>query len=350
MDGYEYLNARVRGRASRFLPREFFEQALSADGLNAVIDALLSSPYAAALKDGLSASRLVSSVESVLRRDITLCFAELRGMTPPGVLGLLDIQLGRWDLANILTIVRGKTTEADRERIMACMLPAGQLQEARLAELAAEPDAKSVAASLATGSYTFAHELRESINRISGPRELPGLELEMLRIYFCWALRMLAGRDPNRAIVLSMVRREIDLANIRAALDRVYYGEHGEKPEAVMPIPGGYLSDAFITDLGESPDLERAFGSLEQSWLAPAVEQGILAFGERRSRAVMERFLEAVLIRLGCALFRGDPLGIAVPLGYIWRKHGEYLNLRVLLRGKAHGRPRNSIREALVYA
>ena len=62
----------------------------------------------------------------------------------------------------------------------------------------------------------------------------------------------------------------------------------------------------------------------------------------------MERFLEAVLVQHGCRLFRTDMLSVAVPLGFLWRKHSEVVNLRILNRGRAYGIPVNAIREELV--
>jgi vacuolar-type H+-ATPase subunit C/Vma6 len=43
-------------------------------------------------------------------------------------------------------------------------------------------------------------------------------------------------------------------------------------------------------------------------------------------------------------------LGVGVPLGLMWRKYSEYLNLRLLLRGRQFGMPAAAIREELLYA
>jgi vacuolar-type H+-ATPase subunit C/Vma6 len=64
----------------------------------------------------------------------------------------------------------------------------------------------------------------------------------------------------------------------------------------------------------------------------------------------MERFLETVVIGAGCRLFRGDPLSVCVPLGFIWRKYSEFLNLRILIRGTSYRMPANAIREELAIA
>jgi vacuolar-type H+-ATPase subunit C/Vma6 len=62
----------------------------------------------------------------------------------------------------------------------------------------------------------------------------------------------------------------------------------------------------------------------------------------------MERFLESVVIEHGCRLFRLDVLSAAVPLGFLWRKYSELVNLRLLARGIRYGMPANAIREGMI--
>ena len=50
----------------------------------------------------------------------------------------------------------------------------------------------------------------------------------------------------------------------------------------------------------------------------------------------------------GCRLFRRDMLSIAVPLGFIWRKYSELVNLRLLARGAVYRMPANAMREGMV--
>ncbi len=113
-------------------------------------------------------------------------------------------------------------------------------------------------------------------------------------------------------------------------------------------IPGGLLKKRFLERLAGSPNLEAAFGALDETYFAPAIEKGILAYGESRSLGVMERFLEELVIQAGCRLYRGDLLSIAVPVGYLWKKYNETVNLRALCRGIAAHVPANTIRKELL--
>jgi vacuolar-type H+-ATPase subunit C/Vma6 len=147
-----------------------------------------------------------------------------------------------------------------------------------------------------------------------------------------------------------MVQMQIDLANVKEALDFVRHKVRDEPLESFQPLPGGLLGRGALEAVSGSVSMIEAFEALEGSYFAPGIEKGILAYGGAGSLGVMERFLELVVIGSGCRLFRGDPLSIYVPLGFIWRKYNEFLNLRILIRGKSYRMPANAIREELAIA
>jgi len=269
-------------------------------------------------------------------------------MAPEPARRLLAVQAAQWDAANLLAVLRGKLTAAEPHEILEALLPFGQASEPQLAELAAQPGLQAMAALLATWGYPFSGKLRELLRR--GGSDLPALETAVNQAYFDWALEVAGGRDPDSALVRGVLRMQIDLANLRAALDLVRHRVRGESVPGLAPLPGGTLPPALLKALGQAASMVEAFEALETSYFAAGIEKGILAFGVAGSLGVMERFLEKVVIRAGCRLFRADPLGIGVPLGFLWRKYSEFLNLRLLLRGRSYHQPAAAIREELLYA
>ncbi len=350
MSDYDYLNARVRGMSTALLTPEFYEQILLAEGEDLLVDSLLSSPYGAELRETLADHRGVEAVELALRRNVRACFSIVLSLAPPEPARLLSIQLDLWDTANVLALVRGKVTGAEPGEIVAGVLPVGEFDNAQLAELAAEPDLRSLADALTTWDYRFAYELRRAIRGYGESPDLPALESAVNDAYFRWAFAALDPEDENQRIVLRMLRMQIDLANVRMALDRVRHRIRGEETGPEPSLPGGMLGAAALRELAGSGSLVEAFETLEGTYFSPGIEKGILAFGGAGVLGVMERFLEVVVIQTGCRLFRLDPLGIGVPLGFIWRKYSEFLNLRILVRGKAYRMPAGTIREELMLA
>lgn len=105
----------------------------------------------------------------------------------------------------------------------------------------------------------------------------------------------------------------------------------------------------MLSKIEQSSSLEMSFEILAESYFRRAIDKGILAFGESRRLSVMERFLEIEIVEAGCKMFRADPLGIGVPIGYIWRKYNEFMNLRILLRNNSFGKPAPATREEIFF-
>ncbi len=347
---YDYLNARVRGMASQMVTAETYEQVLAAEGEKLLVDVLLGSPYAPQLREALTVAKGVAAVESALRRNLFDTYSKVLAMAPERPRALLTLQLNLWDAANLITLVRGRVKAALPEDTMAAMTAVGEFSEAQLLELASAPDVPALADELTTWGYRFAFEVRRALLESPDVGDLPALESAVTGVYFAWARSQASGGDPNSAIVLRMLDMQIDLANVRSALDRVRHLARGEEIGGFAPIPGGTLGLGLLNEIARSANLVDAFEVLADTYFAPGIDKGILAFGRAQSLGVMERFLEIVVIDHGCRLFRRDPLSVAVPLGYLWRKHSEFLNLRILLRGKAYRMPANTMRKEMLIA
>jgi vacuolar-type H+-ATPase subunit C/Vma6 len=350
MPDYDYLNARVRAQATELLPQSFYDQALEARGQEELGELLLETAYRPQLEQALAARHGRAALESGLARNLHLTFSRLRAMAPAGPLRLLNVQFNQWDAANILAVVRGKLGGADAGQILEAMLPVGEFSEPRLEELAAQSGLPAVADTLSTWGYPFAFELRRMLRGQWELRKLAELESAINRLYFQWALAQLGASDPNAAVVRRMVQMQIDLANAKEALDFVRHKVRDEPLEGYQPLAGGLLGRGTLEKIAGSPTMIDAFEALEGTYFAPGIEKGILAYGGAGSLGVMERFLETVVIGAGCRLFRGDPLSVCVPLGFIWRKYNEFLNLRILIRGTSYRMPANAIREELAIA
>ena len=350
MSDYDCLNARVRAMGTELLGPPDYEQLLAAQGEEEALDLMHGTAYTGQLVQAMSVGRGISAIESALGRHLSACIARLRGLAPARPRQLLDVQISRWDAEGVLAILRGKSTAAEPSEIRQALLPCGLFSEPQLQELADEPDVPGVAAVLATWGHPFALRLREAIRRAGPGADLPVLERTVNDAWFSWALDQVGGRDRDEAVVRRMISLQVDLANVKSALDRVRHRAQGEAVAEPPLLAGGILGPSVLRGLKQAASMVEAFEALEGSYFAPGIEKGILAFGLTGSLGVMERYLEGVVIAAGCRLFRGDPLGIGVPLGFVWRTYSEFLNLRLLLRGKSHGMPVNAIREELLYA
>lgn len=351
MSDYDYLNARIRGMSTTLLTHEFYERVLLASTDTALADALLASPYAEDVQGALTARGGVVdayAVETALCGNVRATFAKILAIAPPEPRRLIALQINKWDVANVLALVRGKLCGAGPRELFAAVLPIGELDEIQLGELSAEKDVANLADALPTWKHAFAFALRRAILECREQDDLVALEGALYRGYFQWALAQLTAEDPRHGPVRESLRRQIDLVNVLVYFELIRDHEHGGARENVEPIPGGKLPWRVLAELGACDTLVAAFEMLGSTYFGPGIERGILAYGQAQSLAVMERFLEMVVIEHGCRLFRLDMLSVAVPLGFVWRKYSEFVNLRLLARGTRYRMPANAIREGMV--
>lgn len=354
MSDYDYLNARIRAMSRQLLPNSVFDQILDAEAEDILIDVLLDSPYGTILSEKLPSDKSrevhgLAAAEAALRDGLYSTFEHILSFAPSEPRRLLGIQLNRWDVMNILAIIRGVQRGADQEEIMRSLVPAGEYHPAQLSELAAEHDVRSIADSLTTWGYAFAFEVRRAIRDFS-PEDGgdAALEARLYARYYTWALDSLESTEDDQSLLRDHLRMQIDLVNVMSALKEVAYRSQKREIEPPDRIPGGSLRSSVLEQVLNSQNVEYALEVLDQTFFSSAVERGILVFGQTNRLSVIERFLEQVIIETGMKMFRGDPLGAGVPLGFAWRKVNEYFNLRMLLRGKRYKLPANAIREELL--
>jgi len=317
MSDYDFLNARVKGMSSVLLTPQFYDQILAIEGTDALIDALLNSSYGPSLRETISAGPSLGAVEAGLRHTLCNTFRKVLAMASESPRRLLKIQLLYWDVLNILTICRGQVKESTPEDIIAGLFPAGELDEARLVELAGRSDLVTVADTLCTWGFPLAFPLRKSLQHLSGPEALSAIETVLAREYFIWARSEASGPDENQTLVRTHIQYQIDRVNIMSALRSVRRKTRGEGVDAVPWLGQGRLTLSWLEKLQHCPDLDMALEMVAGTYFAPAIERGILAFGEHRRLGLMERFLECVVLARGCRLFRSDPLGIGVAAGFL---------------------------------
>jgi V/A-type H+-transporting ATPase subunit C len=349
MSEYDYLNARIKGMHSNLLSREFYEQILASQDMAPLVDALLSSPYSPHIREALDRDRSVSGIEWGLRRNLFETFEKIRALATSMPRRLLGIQFHKWDMQNIITIIRGKAAGLLPEETLIGLFPAGELSDVELEELAAEDNIKAVIDALTVWDFPLAFELQNVAKKLSGELNCAFIESKFMRIFFAWAQESLAFEGDDYSLLRNHIRNEIDLVNVKSVLWAVSQKEAGRRPDLLVPIPGGRITARMLSQIEQSSSLEMSFEILAETYFRRAIDRGILVFGESRRLAVMERFLEIEVVERGCKMFRANPLGIGVPMGYVLRKYNEFMNLRILLRDNSFGKPVPAIREELLF-
>jgi V/A-type H+-transporting ATPase subunit C len=362
MDDYGYLNARVRSMNRDLFKREYFLELLNQPELDNMVEALQGTlPYGEDISAALAESSGLSAIEKALRHNLSRTFGKILYMSSGEPKSLTSILLNKWDVFNIKTILRGKKAGRPNEEIVAAFIPVGVLDEPKLTELANQPDAKSVVDMLVTWGFHLSHIIAKAFHEFMEKGDILGMERAIDEFYFEWALMETEDTSENNQIVRNLIIEQIDFANIHNTLkllnEKVSAGA-GVKPQSqsatgrlreTRPIPGGKFKYKFLLSLSKCATVEEALGLLVNTKLSSAMEKAISAYVKTHKLSAVERFLEAFMAEEWSSTYKKDPLSIAIIIGFLGRKLNEFMNLRIIARGKAHVVPVDIMKGELVF-
>ena len=331
---FEYGNTRLRGRRlARLGGAQLAGLAgRDADGLLAALTATALRPEAdAALARGGGPRGLHEAIRAHEARELE----QLRRFYDGAARELIDLLLARFDLHNLLALLRGVLRGGDAERTLLDVIPVGAFNGAVVREIARQHEPSAAIALLAgwrlpdpftavaaaeaydvferdgdlarlEGAVTAAHT-----GRVAGELDRFGDDADDLRA-------ALARRvDDSNTLVL---------ARLRAALAG---REVDRPPEPAGWLPGGTIGLDELDAALRHPDPGQTAAAIAAS--APRLRAPLAAWTRDGDVAALQRALDQRRlldeIRL---LDRGDPLGIAVPIGYVAELEREARNLRVL--------------------
>jgi len=346
---YDYINARIKGMKSRLLNPPVFESLILKPDVESIIAELVNTPYKEEIEKATIQYSGIKCIEVALRKDFTNAFRRILWFMNGGESEIyIKILLSRWYVQNIKTILRGKNIHVTSAEILECLVPAGQLDDTTLVELIKQPDVKAVIDLLATWGIDYAKPLTRNFKEYSEKRDLSILEYAIDRFYFENALKAVKGEKYDDAVIRDMIMAEIDVTNIKSVLRIIRDKIDIEEAQGFL-IKGGITLDTDkLLAMMRSGTLEGAIKHLETTpynFLFKIPEEVFRA----GKISVIEKELEKYLIKRGISRFLGDPLSIAIAVGYIWAKYNEITNIRIIARCKTADVPEKEVRGELVY-
>ncbi len=348
-DDYGYINARMKAMKSRLLKRVEYDRMLGLETIEEVVSFLDATPYGRDVELALTLKKGMTGVDEGFRRNLEKTFNQIISMTSDRPRELVHIVMGRWELLNIKTILRGKHINATLDTILANLVPFGRLDDVALRELANQKNVKSVIDLLSQWRIPYASALREAFLTYRDKEDLQILELALDRAYFSTALRSLDPSDPDDGQIIDFLKREIDMVLVSYAIRMVHYGLR-EFDESSVFIPWGKNVNAEkFSRMIKAKDMDDLIKVIDMPGAAECFEAGMVRYLENHRLSFMERALETCFIRHTCGTITRDPLSIVVVIAYLWLKVNEIMNLRVISRGKYTTMPNSEIEKNLVF-
>lgn len=342
---YEYGNARIRAKKGRLLGRRAFEALVARGDVGQLITALGRLDYEAEISAAMARLSGVECVEEALRLNIARTTKAILGFYEGGARNLVGLVIGRLDLHNLLTIVRGKAVQTDPEEITSALLPGGELGDAVLRGLAEAPDLRQTVDLMATWRLPCASPLTRAMREYLQTREISTLESELARCHYSAAGERLSGNSRDVELVRRLLGQEIDVLNLTTVLRIRASGSPARSDgEASLLLDGGERLDrGHLSALLSSRSVEEVVTRIGSTPYADTLRAEMGQFASTGRVSVLQQALDRRVARWAISLFHDDPLGIGPVIAYVSAKTNEIVSLRLIARGISLGMDRDEL-------
>ena len=354
---YAYGNTRLRARKAELLGPEDYESLVGRD-VDGVLEFLSGTAYRAEIEEALVAAGGKRALQLAVGRHLARMLGELRAFYEEQSGELVDLLLSRFDLQNLLTLLRGQVRGQPPEQTLANVVPLGVLGGAAGQEIARQQDVTQAVDRLVAWRLPDPAEARvlaDAWPEFERTADLAALEHALTAHHARSVAEALRAAGSSAASLRELIAREHDAVNVlvvlrlRFALQLDELSELPRPPAAGRFLAGGKISEAALEDALRQPTRQEAVARLvdaarRDDWRAPL--QRIASGGDLPT---LQRDLEVSRVRFAVGLFlKGDPLGFDVPIAYTVALENEVRNLRLIGEAASGGLSGAALRAQLI--
>lgn len=345
---YGYSNARIRGMRARLLSKDQLERYLRSEDLRSLLQDLMHGEYTEDLEEALIHGRGAAEIDEALRGNLVRTYNKVLGFLNEEAFHIASVLLGRWDVFNLKTILRGKHLHLSSADVQEALLPVGTLGQIDLDGLMAAQDVKGVVDLASTWGLPHSAALRTGFAEYQRTGAIADLELPVDRHYTEWAMGQLGRRGANYELARWVLGTQIDMLNLvivfRAARENI----PPEQSESFFLRGGIDIDLKKYQRLAIMSDTDEILDELRGTKYGKVLDDAAVRFLETASLAVFERALEDHFTRKVLGLAARDPLGVGIPISYLWAKLNEVTNLRIIVKCTSVGLEMGRTRRELI--
>ncbi|MDD1684738.1 MAG: V-type ATP synthase subunit C [Methanoregula sp.] len=341
---YIYICTRMRVRKTTLLPREEYMRMLNMS-LPEIIRFIGETDYKQEIDELGATFKGIDLIEVALSWNLAKEYQKILEITPGNLKQFTQAYLRRWDIQNVLTLLRGRMQGEKAGKIKEVLIPAGSLDREILDRLLAEDSADKIVESLKGYRFyplVFAREY--PLAKESG--SLSRLENALYKQFYEEIIAEAESGIKGGNLFLEFIRLEIDIKNVKT-LFRLH-ADTGIEDAGEMFISGGVLTSSDFASLNAVHD-RNEFIDLLKTKIQHKVLLTLLE--ELRSEKTMhdvEMRLTRVQLEQMERMSKRNPISIHPILVYLEKKKYEVFNLRALARGKESKLPPEKISGYLV--
>jgi V/A-type H+-transporting ATPase subunit C len=325
---YIYVSTRLRVRKAKLLAPEEYHRILNMS-LPEIIRLIGETEYQKEVDELGTSFEGIDLIEVALSWNLAKEYQRVIDLAPGTLKEFTMAYLRRWDIYNVLTILRGKMQGMKVGKIKEVLIPAGSLDRVILDRLLGEDTCERVADALKGWKMypTIAAEIADGCALGSFAK----LENELYKQLYADLLKI-PGRMKGGDQFLKFVQLEIDIKNIKT-LFRMR-GDGYEEDAREFFIPGSSFSPDELQQMNQMSSRDEVIDALEARIRTRSLLTALDDLRTEKSEQEVDAELTRTQINRMEQLSKTNPFSIHPILVYLEKKKYEVFNLRAIARGK----------------
>ena len=210
---YIYVCTRMRVRKTTLLPREEYMRMLNMN-LPEITRFIGETDYKQEIDELGTTFKGIDLIEVALSWNLAKEYQKIQEITPGTLKQFTQAYLRRWDIQNVLTILKGRLQGAKTGKIKEILIPAGSLDRVALDRLLAEESSDKIVDMLKgyrMYPQVFAREY--PLSKESG--SYSQLENELYKQFYSEIIAEAESGIKGGKLFLDFIRLEIDIKNVK---------------------------------------------------------------------------------------------------------------------------------------
>ena len=340
---YIYVSTRLRVRKAKLLAPEEYQRMLNMS-LPEIIRLIGETEYQKEVDELGTSFEGIDLIEVALSWNLAKEYQRVIDLAPGMLKEFTMAYLRRWDIYNVLTILRGKMQGMKEGKIKEVLIPAGSLDRVVLDRILGEESCERVADSLKGWKMypTLAAEISDGCTAGSFAK----LENQLYKQLYADLLQIARRGVKGGNQFLKFVQLEIDVKNIKT-LFRMR-GDGYEEDAREFFIPGSSFSPEELQQMNQAGSRNEVIDAIQGRIKAKALLSALDDLRTEKSEQEVDAELTKTQLDRMEQLSKINPFSIHPILVYLEKKKYEVFNLRAIARGKESRLPSDTIGKYLV--
>ena len=340
---YIYVCTRMRVRKAKLLPREEYMRMLNMS-IPEITRVIEETEYKQEIDELGTTFEGMDLVEVALSWNLAKEYQKIQEITPGTLKAFTRAYLRRWDIQNVLTILRGRVQGEKTGRIKEILIPAGSLDKVMLDRLLAE-DSNDRIIELLKGHRMYP-VLAQEYPAAKESGSFSRMENELYKDLYAEIIGDAKAGIKGGASFLSYIQLEINIRNVKTLFRQ--RADTGAEDVREMFITGGSLSATDFANLNAIKDQNEFIDQIKATIRSDSLHALLDELKGHKAMHDIEVRLTRVQIEQMEKMSKRNPFSIHPILVYLEKKKYEVFNLRALTRGKESKLPSEKIAEYLV--